>query len=252
MPRRLTKIFNIRTLIALIISQAASYYVIQNGIKSNFNLVLFGLAISFPIVFSIQSAFKRRDRAIEYFSLFKAGLVSILQSFRVSEDLPPERKMEVSKILQSVANQLITQLENHISDYAPMQQSVDKIVDFIEANRENLSNRNILRMIRYVRDITMGAAYLIALVKHRTMAGIRFFALFFLLLFPIIQAPILNHALSPLVSNFTIHVVSAVTSLILITLSNFQTSIEYPFDADGIDNIQVRDFELNLPAAPGA
>ena len=34
------------------------------------------------------------------------------------------------------------------------------------------------------------------------------------------------------------------TSLLLVTLSNFQVMLEYPFDPKGLDNINVREFLL--------
>ena len=36
----------------------------------------------------------------------------------------------------------------------------------------------------------------------------------------------------------------ATTSLLLVTLGNFQVMLEYPFDPKGMDNIKVREFLL--------
>lgn len=69
--------FNFRTLLALVISQAATYIAITNDLSFHLDLLLFGICIVFPLHFSMQSAFKRRDRALEYFSLFKGGSMSL-------------------------------------------------------------------------------------------------------------------------------------------------------------------------------
>lgn len=127
-----------------------------------------------------------------------------------------------------------------------MQAAADKILEFIKNNRECLSNRNVLRMIRYLRDVTESSTYLISLVRHRTMLGLRLYAVIFILIFPVVQAPIIYNRLGDLVDSWVIYLLLAMGSLILVTLSTFQQMIEYPFDSKGMDNIRIHDFELDI------
>ncbi len=239
-------LFNVRTFLVLMISQLAAFLAIHYQIKINSDPVLFSLAIAFPLAFSIQAAFRRRERALEYFSIFKAGAMAVHNSCRASEDLPADKKSEIRKILIAMVDQLMNQLEHRVASYQGMQLAIDQIMEFIEKNREGLSNRNVLRMIRYLRDITESSAYLIGLVKHRTMIGLRFYAIAFILIFPFIQAPIIYSRFGAMVPSWCIYLALAFTSLILVTLSNFQKLIEYPFDQKGMDNIHIRDFSLNI------
>ena len=241
-------LFNVRTFLVLLISQLAAFLAIHYNITINSDPVLFSLAIAFPLAFSIQAAFRRRDRSLEYFSIFKAGTMAVHNSCRVSEDLTPDKKSEIRKILIAMVNQLMHQLEHRVPGYQGMQSAIDQIMEFIEKNREGLSNRNVLRMIRYIRDITESSSFLISLVKHRTMIGLRFYAITFILIFPLIQAPIIYYRFGSMVPTWCIYLTLAFTSLILVTLSNFQKMIEYPFDHKGMDNIHIRDFGLNIPA----
>lgn len=238
--------FNFRTIIVLLFAELAAFITIYYQIKFDLNLLLFSLAIGFPLAFSIQSAFKRREKALEYFSLFKAGAISIHNSFEISEDLPQENKLEGRNIVIAMASQLITQLENRAGDYAAFQPKANAVLTFIAANREMISNRNILRIVRYLKDVTESSAYLLSLVRHRTMAGLRFYALLFIMVFPFIQAPMLLYRLGPIAPDWIIYIFIALSSLLLVTLYNFQQLIEFPFDEKGMDNIKVRDFELNL------
>jgi hypothetical protein len=244
---KILNLFNLRTFLVLLISQLAGFLVIHYQIKYQFDFLLFGLAIGFPLAFSIQAAFRRRDRALEYFSIFKGGALAIHYSFSVSEDLLPEKKSEIRSILKSMCDQLILQLKQRIISYSSMQEAVDKIFEFIERNREALSNRNVLRVIRYIRDITESSTYLISLVRHRTMIGLRVYSIAFILIFPIVQAPILYYKLGDLIPVWGFHFLLALGSLLLITLSNFQKMIEYPFDSKGLDNIYLEDFKLDIP-----
>src|SRR5688572_19648062 len=109
--------FNVRTFLAVLISQVAAFLAIHYQIKFNLNLMLFGLAVGFPLHFSIQAAFKRREKALEYFSLFKGGLMALYYSIQVAEDLPVEKKVEGTNILKATADQLAQQLRSRDAAY---------------------------------------------------------------------------------------------------------------------------------------
>lgn len=112
---KILNFFNVRTFFVLIISQFAAYLAVHFNIKFNIDLLLFGLAIVFPLHFSIQTAFKRRDRAIEYFSAFKAGAISLFYSIQIANDLPKEKKDEGREILKGMVDMLVKQLENRMA-----------------------------------------------------------------------------------------------------------------------------------------
>jgi hypothetical protein len=243
---RILNYFNLRTFLTLAISQIAAFLAIHFQIKFHLDLLLFSLCVVFPLHFSMQAAFKRRDKALEYFSLFKAGAMSLHYSFRISEDLTIEKKQEANTMLKRIFAQLANQLENRIAPYAPFQQKVNELFSFIENNREEISNRNTLRMVRYLRDLTDSSAYLISLVSHRTMAGLRFYSILFIVIFPLVQAPIVLYRLESIVPSWAIYLFLALSSLILVTLSNFQLLIEYPFDKKGMDNINLQEFSLDI------
>ncbi|MFZ2905596.1 MAG: hypothetical protein WAZ98_05285 [Cyclobacteriaceae bacterium] len=238
--------FNVRTFLALAISQVAAFLAITYHVKFSFNILLFGIAVVFPLHFSIQAAFKRRDKALEYFGLFKGGAMALHYSFQVSEDLSTEGKQEARGLLKKMTDQLFSQLENKVKGYRTFQQFLDNIFIFIEKNKEEISTRNKLRMIRYMRDVVESSAYLLSLVNHRTMAGMRFYGIFFTLIFPLIQAPIVLNHVELLIPTWGYYLLMAFTNVILVTITNFQSMIEYPFDRKGMDNIQVQDFKLDI------
>jgi len=245
---RVLNYFNLRTFLTLTISQIAAFLAIHFQIKFHLDLLLFSLCVVFPLHFSMQAAFKRRDKALEYFSLFKAGAMSLHYSFRISDDLSAEKKQEANGMLKGIFAQLAGQLENRNAAYAPLQRKLNELFLFIEMHREEISKRNTLRMVRYLKDVTDSSAYLISLVSHRTMAGLRFYGILFIVIFPLIQAPIVLYRLESIVPLWGIYVFLALSSLILVTLSNFQLLIEYPFDKKGMDNINLQEFSLDTDA----
>jgi len=238
--------FNVRTFLAIAISQVATFLAIYFHLTLSHNILLFSLAIVFPLHFSLQASFKRREKALEYLSLFKAGSMAVHYSFQVSEDLADDKKGEARAIIKSLFAGLAGQLEGYQPGFAPMQMRLNEVMAFIERNRESISNRNVLRIIRYLKDITDSATYLISLVSHRTMHGIRFYATLFILLFPFVQAPIVLHILGAHVPEWVLYGIAAVSSVVIITLDNFQKLIEYPFNPKGPDNIRVREFDFDI------
>lgn len=237
--------FNVRTFLTILLSQAAAFFCITYDLRLGHNLLLFGIIIVFPLHFSLQAAFKRREKALEYLSQFKAGAMAVHYSVVVSQNLPDDKKAEFRGLLKSMMATLVGILEGRNPEYAPMQTKLTEVMAFADCYKEELSKRNVLRIIRYMKDITESSTFLISLVRHRTMYGIRFYATLFIMLFPLIQAPIMLHYFHEL-PHWAIYLGCGLGSFLLITLSNFQKLIEYPFDPRGMDNIVLRDFELDI------
>lgn len=237
---------NIRTLIILILSQLSCFAAIQLNFKLHFNFVLFGLAIAFPLGTSIQTAFKRREKALEYLSLFNSGLLAIHYSFVTSEKLTPEQKDKARQILLSASDKLLHQLQTSDGDMSHFQPSMDEIFRFIEDHNDEMSSRIVARIVRYTEDVADSAAYLLSLVVHRTMTGLRTYAIIFIALFAALHGPQLYYTLGQIFPDWAIYLSAALTSMILITLYNFQQLIEYPFDQKGSDDVQLDKFKLNI------
>jgi hypothetical protein len=238
--------FNLRTFLALAVSQVATFFVIQYDIKFHADLLLFGLCVVFPLHFSLQAAFKRREKSLEYFSLFKAGSIALNYTFQMCEDLALEKKEAIRTLLNNMGTTLINQLENKMPGHNPTHQKLDEVFAFMEANREDISKRNALRAVRYIKDISESSAYLVSLVTHRTMLGLRFYSIFFIIILPLVIAPLFLFRFESIIPAWGIHLALAFVTLALVTLNNFQTMIEYPFDPKGIDNVKVREFSLDV------
>lgn len=237
---------NLRTLVVLIVSALSCFLSFEYNLRFHFSIVLLGLAIAFPLGNSIQMAFKRRERALEYLALFKSGLLAIHYSFVSSPKLQPEKKEEAVKMLNDVAAQLFGQLRTANGDIVHFRREADKIMEFLERNREEINKRVLIRIVRYLKDTLDGAIYLLSLTTHRTMIGLRVLALFFINMFAAFHPPMLVYQLRGQMADWVIYVVCMLGPLMLITLYNFQAHIEYPFDQKGADDIKLDEFRLKL------
>jgi hypothetical protein len=243
---KILNFFNLRTFLALVISQFATFMAIKFDIKFHADILLYGLCVVFPLHFSLQAAFKRREKALEYFSLFKGCCLALHYCFEMSKDLAVEKKQVARGLLNDVGTLLINQLENKSPGQKPMQLKLNAVFSFMETNREDISGRTALRMVRFLGQISESSGYLISLVSHRTMVGLRFYSIFFIVILPVVQAPLILFRFGELLPSWGIYLGLAFTSLVLVTLNNFQTLIEYPFDPKGIDNVKVREFSVDV------
>lgn len=237
---------NIRTFAVVVVSAISCYVSLEYDLRFHFSIVLLGLAIAFPLGQSIQMAFKRREKALEYFSLFNAGLLAIHYSFQSSKDLDAEKRVEAKKVLNDVSDNLIGQLKVADGSIPKFREEIDKITQFVEHNKEAISKRVQIRVVRYLKDVIDGSVYLLSLTTHRTMVGLRFLAIVFINVFAAFHPPMLVYQLRDQVPVPAIYVACILGPTLLITLYNFQSHIEYPFDQKGADDIKLEEFRLKL------
>ncbi|MEK9614276.1 MAG: hypothetical protein VW080_10185, partial [Flavobacteriaceae bacterium] len=77
-------IINHRTLITLVLSLLMPYVAYEFKVFYNIDLTLLSIAIIFPLVFTIRGAFRRREKALEHLSRFRARLYTVTQIFKTS------------------------------------------------------------------------------------------------------------------------------------------------------------------------
>lgn len=241
---------NPRTFLTLIIAILSCYVVTYYNIKLNNETMLVGLIISFPLVFSLQSSFRRRDRALEFLSLFKASLNVVYRSIARSKKMPEEKRMEARLLLNNAAGTLVKCLRDDTATAREVYDAFDEVFYFVESQGNKVAGNGATRVIRYMRDVYESGAYLLALKRHRTIVALRFFSFIFINLFPFMQAAVLNDHMGKHVPLYVIYAASVMTAFVLITMYNIQVQLEYPFDQIGLDDIHLEDFAFDPLVKP--
>jgi cellobiose-specific phosphotransferase system component IIC len=237
---------NLRTFVVVALSAISCYLSFEYNLRVHFSIVLLGLAIAFPISNSIQMAFKRREKALEYLALFKSGLLAIHYSFLTSPKLQSDKKAEATKLLNDVADTLIEQLKTSDGNMSTFRSETDKVIAFLERNREEINKRVLIRVVRYLKDTLDGAIYLLSLISHRSIISLRILAIFFINLFAAFHPPMVVYQLRDQMPEWVIYVFCVLGPAMLITLYNVQAQVEYPFDQKGSDDIKLDEFKLRL------
>jgi len=240
---RFLKLLNYQTLAVLLVSMGSCYTAVMFEIDYNYDLLLLNLAITFPLSFSIQAAFRRRERALEFLSLFKSSLCTVHQSFQFEKKLPSRQKEEARKMLQRVADDMIGWLSRPDGSVEKINTDMDRVFFFISDNKGQLSRSVIQRVIRYMKDVYRGGQYLVSMSRHKTVQGLRMYCIVFIYLYSLVNAPVLLHHVG-FEASWLVYIICFISSLLLITLYNIQEQMENPFDQSGLDDIILQDFRL--------
>lgn len=240
---RFSKLINYQTLMVTVVSLGSCYAAVLFEIDYNYDLLLLNLAITFPLSFSIQAAFRRRERALEFLSLFKSSLYTVHHCFQFEKKLPGKQKEEARKMLQNVADHLYGWLSNPSLSIKEINKEMDEVFVFIKENKGQISDSIIQRVIRYMKDTYRGASYLISMSRHRTVQGLRMYCIVFIYLYSFVNAPVLLHHIG-FEDAWLVYMICFVSSTLLITLYNIQDQMENPFDQSGLDDIILKDFRF--------
>ncbi|MBT8303749.1 MAG: hypothetical protein KJP09_04700, partial [Bacteroidia bacterium] len=79
-----------------------TYFCFELNIEYNLDLTFLSIAIIFPLVFTIRSSFRRREKALEHLSEFRSVLKTLQYFFMSSDKLTIEEKAEIENILFEV------------------------------------------------------------------------------------------------------------------------------------------------------
>ncbi|HET7002893.1 MAG TPA: hypothetical protein VFI33_16320 [Puia sp.] len=239
-------LFSIHTLFIAIISLISSFVSLRFEIALFADFFIVGVILAFPISFSMREAFRRRERAIAYLSLFKGSLQSVFYSFENSK-LDQEKKIQIKNILSKISPGLMQYLRGKPENKCSVDQQSEQFFTFIRENEENLKSSFSVKITLFFFRVTESIEFLLATKRHQTPLGIRMIVLFSIYLFAILYPASLLHRIGFQVSLWYVFGITFFKAFLFVCLYNIQCSLEDPFKEDGVDNIRLRDFEFPIP-----
>ena len=237
-------VFNLKVLLIALVSVLATYSCGYLGLIGDMPTSLIGIAVVFPIVFSINSAFQRRDKALEQYGIINANLASIFFTYNSwSKNKLTKKKDTVEikiinlKLLELIKKDLIKENADK-----KIKKEIYNCFSLITNKNEELRNfgitpTEIQTMNMSLKNVIVSFENLSSISDYRTPRGLRAYSKIFLNIFPIIFSPYfakLNQELYLLG-----YVVALLFSTVLVILSNIQDNIENPFDFRGLDDINL-------------
>ena len=240
----LTKIVNAKSVIISALAVLSTWLCLKFAIKSDFPLTLIATAIVFPLVFSISTAYTRREKALEEYGVIRAhGRALYLAARDWLPDRDPAREAEVKEALLELLTACRDLFMSPLGTGRPHEEKVynafERLSVFVTQMRgSGLSATECSRLNQYIGRMMVSFESTKNIYEYRTPRALRAFSDFFILLLPILYGPYFAYQ----AEQFRIElffVMPVLFALILVGLENIQDDLENPFDQIGQDDIAI-------------
>lgn len=243
--RSLIVIINYKTLIITCLSMVSSYICFHLGLTAKFPDMLVGVAIVFPVVFSIGAAFNRRETALQRLADFKGHAIAIFYATRdwtaVKEnDLPNRSKTLIGQMYGLMKHMFQSKEEttwaNNEKRMYDLFSELSKLT--MELRNYGVQSGEISRISQYVSKMIIAFDNMKIIHHYRTPITLRSYSKFFIYIFPIVYGPYFASTFHDYSAHLE-YVMPILYSFILVSLDNIQDHLENPFDDVGEDDIHI-------------
>ena len=241
---RYLSILNYRTLITLILSLIVPLVAYQFKVVYNIDLTLMSIAIIFPLVFTIRGAFRRREKALEHLSLYRAGLKTVENLIQFSPKIHEQVKLDGQSKINKLSNALYNHLTTKNEDPSEFDNAYEGFLDYMRENSDTITGGSREKIFRFLKDVLDSADNLIAIHSHRTPISLKAYCLIFIYIFPVIYTPTIINKIGIDNPSWLTFFIVILSEFILISLYNIQDQMEHPFDDDGLDDIKLKLFSI--------
>lgn len=241
--KQFSKIIDTHTGLVTLLALVVVYLCRQLNFLVDLPTTLIGIAVVFPLVFSINSAYKRREDALRAFASLKAHAVALVFAHR---EWPEDESGHVERA-RNLVQRLLTAVSHHFAtnDHDQSQSKKRVYALFTEFSRSHEMLRaagvpanEISRANQYLRQIIIDFERMNNIASYRTPLALRAYSRLFLNLFPILFGPYFATIAYP-DHPVAGYVVAVLYSLVLVSLDNIQDDLENPFDGLGADDLRL-------------
>jgi predicted membrane chloride channel (bestrophin family) len=242
--RSISQIINYKTFIITFLSVVSTYTCYKFGLIARFPDQLVGVAVVFPVVFSIGSAYTRRETALQRWADFRGHAISIYYAMRDwttqrDNDLPDRARVLLTTIMQSLQELLKCDQKDWIKKEPEFYKYFSKLSGMtMELRNYGVQSGEISRVSQYVSKMVVAFDNLKIIFQYRTPITLRAYSKVFIYVFPIIYGPYFASTVNDYSASLE-YVMPVLYSFILVSLDNIQDHLENPFDQVGEDDIHI-------------
>lgn len=209
---------------------------------------LLGIAVIFPLVFSINSAYKRREDALKAYASFKAHAISIYLAHRdwlANGRFEPQGRQLIGELFIAVSR-YFEEEETAVSDTKPIYAVFSKLSQSHETLRAaGMPANEVSRVNQYLRATIIHFEQMNNIAQYRTPLALRAYSRIFLNAFPILFGPFFANVAFP-EWPLAGYIVAFVYASVLVSLDNIQDDLERPYDGQGQDDLRLLNDEAYL------
>jgi len=246
--RKLYNVIGLNSIIVACLAIASTYLSLRFNYIIDFPLTILSIAVVFPIVFSIASAYKRREVALNHYASLKTHSRSVFYASRdwISDDKKESLKHQ-EKIKDLLTNILSTSKSIFQSKLTKNSAKLTKIYTLfssLSSEIEYLRSRGmptgeVSRCNQFFGKMMLSFENLKHISQYRTPVQLRTYSRFFTYLLPIVYGPYFANLVSDLPMGVFTFIMPVLFSVILVSLANMQNDLEDPFDQVGTDDIKI-------------
>lgn len=240
----LFSIVNYRTWVTFAISAFVTFLVYEYSLDFNVDLTLLSIAIIFPLVFTIRGSFRRREKALEHLSRFRANLKTVQYFLMSDQGLNETDKKESSDILNEISLSVLKHLGEKEYSLNALDEVTNKVYVFVLDKNASMTKSVREKVFRFMRDVHRSIEDLHAIHSHRTPISLKAYCKIFIYIFPFLYAPTIINNIGGQTEPWVAYAIVMMTEFILISLYNIQDQLEYPFDDIGVDDVKLGNFKI--------
>ena len=246
----LSSVFNFRVVLILIETVIIYFLYDYYQINLKIDFTIMSIAIVFPLVFSITSAYQRRQEAINIFAEFRNKIIDLTNIFYAVEKIEKDDYDRLYRVLMEAQEILIDYLKkpNTKEEFNALRQKRKSILILIDNYKGLFNEREKDSLIRVKNELFLTAEKIRGIKIHGTPISLRKYCLIFIYLSPLLYNSQLIVARTTVGADLEIIIsllFSLVVSFVLMALYNVQDYIENPFDQKGLDDLKIDEMEVN-------
>ena len=243
--RSFSLIINYKTLIVTTLSIISTYVCYRLNLVASFPDMLVGVAIVFPVVFSIGSAYARRENALQRLADFKGHAIAI---YFAARDWPSGGGQQLAAKMKDLIKDMFLLMKTILANRNSADAHANETkmyglfstlsVYTMEMRELGVQSGEISRISQYVSKMIIAFDNMKIIHSYRTPVTLRAYSKVFIYVFPIIYGPYFAnsfHTYSPQL----VYVMPILYSFILVSLDNIQDHLENPYDEVGEDDIVI-------------
>ena len=246
--KAILSVFNYKLLFILLETVLVFFLYEKYKININVDYTIMSIAIVFPLVFSITSAYQRRQDAIDLYLEFRNKIIDLTNIFYAVENIKAKDYNQLFNLLQEVQSMLNIYLIDSDSEnsFDQIREKRKEVLLIIDSHKKLFNEREKDSLIRVKNELFLSAEKIRGIKIHGTPISLKKYCLLFIYFSPFLynsQSTINDFdwsLFSPIPLLF-----SMVISFVLMTLYNVQDYIENPFDQEGLDDLKIHSIKVD-------
>lgn len=238
-------IINFKAVVVAALAVISTYLCIQFEITANFPLTLLATAIVFPIVFSINSAYKRREAVLDDYAALKSHGRAIYFATRDWLEHDDARAQErcrelLGQLFSSTRELFIGQRKKMHEQEEIVYADFSNLSRFIreDLRQAGLASGEVSRCNQYLSKMLLAFEQIKHIFQYRTPRTLRAFSDVFIKVLPPLYGPYFAYIATDF-SPYLTYVMPVLFALVLVSLDNIQEHLENPFDQVGQDDVMI-------------